>query len=390
MKRILGGLLFILVIDACAKGDGNVTDTTAPAAAPAGAAAGETDTSGVDSLPLEGFPDDVVSALDRRTKAILATAGAVADSSNLKAVQSVVNVSKTWLPGDRITVAFLGGSDDTRKAIVNAAQRWTQAANLQFDFWTDDSKTKFREWSRADAQYRSHIRIAFDTPGYWSVLGTDAVDASVRPPGQPSMSLSGFAQQLPIDWEATTVHEFGHALAFEHEHQNTFAQCDAEFRWEDDPGYVPTQRYQGGPFVPDASGRRPGLYTYLGGPPNNWSRKTIDFNVRQFAFATNRRQSAYDQLSIMKYSFAPLMYRNGVKSPCYTTPNRTLSQQDLRAAAEEYPGNPQPDGVERAIAADIKRGLDTSAVSTLSQAKLQQAIMAARSSQLKAAARIRR
>ena len=40
--------------------------------------------------------------------------------------------------------------------------------------------------------------------------------------------------------------------------------CEASFRWEDEPGYQPTRDPRGA-FIPDAAGRRPGIYTYLSG-----------------------------------------------------------------------------------------------------------------------------
>jgi hypothetical protein len=74
-------------------------------------------------------------------------------------------------------------------------------------------------------------------------------------------------------------HEFLHALAFHHEHQNMRGPCQESFRWDDDEGYEPTQGPNGA-FIADPSGRRPGIYTYLAGFPNFWNRAKVDFNLR--------------------------------------------------------------------------------------------------------------
>jgi hypothetical protein len=50
-------------------------------------------------------------------------------------------------------------------------------------------------------------------------------------------------------------------------HRRLLRHSDAQFRWFDDPGYVPTQDPSGN-YIPDPDGRRPGIYTVLNGPPN--------------------------------------------------------------------------------------------------------------------------
>jgi hypothetical protein len=84
------------------------------------------------------------------------------------------------------------------------------------------------------------------------------------------------------------LHEFGHALGFDHEHQIPLSACQTDFRWDNDPGYVET-RDADGEFVPDDRGRNPGLYTAFEGPPNNWSKETDDFNLKELAFSKDTR-----------------------------------------------------------------------------------------------------
>jgi hypothetical protein len=130
-------------------------------------------------------------------------------------------------------------------------------------------------------------------------------------------------------------HEFLHALAFHHAHQNLRGPCAAEFRWEDDEGYVPTTNPRG-VFVPDAAGRRPGIYTYLAGPPNRWPRAKVDHNLR-----TNVGDDVvvgpFDPQSVMLYRFADFFYLTN-PSPCAPTGNGVdISDGDRRGLQLLYP-----------------------------------------------------
>lgn len=310
----------------------------------------------------EGFPPDEISRLQHRTSNLRKGFQAFDSES----VQSVILKSRVWNPQEQpLTVAFLGGSVDLREKIVSTVGAWSSAANIKFDFGTPGA---FREWATTDRAYKADIRIAFDEKGYWSFVGSDSIDPSVTGPGQASMNFQDFTQSLPDDWEGVVLHEFGHAIGFEHEHQSPGGNCDAEFRYQDDAGYVATKDMYGS-FVQDSQGRRPGIYTVLGGPPNNWSSQQVDFNLRQLSNTTDLRFSAFDVKSIMMYSFQSWMFVNGDQSSCYTPENQNLSQQDQRAALETYPRD-----VNAAISTAIR---NFSALQTLAtQSRLSQDIKA--------------
>jgi hypothetical protein len=150
------------------------------------------------------------------------------------------------------------------------------------------------------------------------------------------MNFQGFTTGLPSDWTGTVLHEFGHAIGLQHEHQSPRGNCSNEFRWDDDPGYVATQD-QDGSFVPDPQGRMPGLYTVLGGPPNSWNHSQIDFNLKQLPNAPIYSSSAFDPKSIMMYSFQDWMFLQGPASTCYVPENVVLSAQDAAAALSVFP-----------------------------------------------------
>jgi len=113
--------------------------------------------------------------------------------------------------------------------------------------------------------------------------------------------------------------------------------CDQDFKWEDDPGYVPTQDIYG-QYVNDSSGRKPGIYTMLAGAPNFWSKSKVDFNMRQLAIdSQNYDFGDFDRLSIMKYYFDARLFRDGKNSHCYSDENLVISQLDKQGIAKWYP-----------------------------------------------------
>jgi len=280
----------------------------------------------------EIYPDEIQARLEAQQRFARNLPTDVGEMT----LEFVIETLKRWNPGQTLTVAFRGGTPPLHKKIADVAIEWTNYANLKFDFGLDSATGTFRTWSVSDTSFAADIRISFDRPGYWSLVGTDSNALSIIDPGQASMNFGGYAVALPSAWQGTVLHEFGHALGFQHEHQHPVGGCDLDFRWEDDPGYLPNVD-EFGQFIPDGDGKRPGIYTVLGGPPNRWPQAKVDHNLRQLSNTHAFMVSAFDSKSIMKYHFGEWMFRDGTNSHCFSQRNDVLSDLDKEGAKLGYP-----------------------------------------------------
>jgi hypothetical protein len=77
------------------------------------------------------------------------------------------------------------------------------------------------------------------------------------------------------------------------------------------------------------------IYTELSGPPNNWSRATIDHNVINRLESKEVNASAYDGDSIMLYQYPARWFKSSGAGG--TKNNTTLSAGDKAWIANNYP-----------------------------------------------------
>ena len=251
---------------------------------------------------LEAYPDKIQARLEARNRE---RAKDIPSSINGLARELVFEDLKLWRIGE-LNISFKGGDSDLHSKIAGVASTWTKYGNITFDFGYNETTGAFRQWTEDDT---SHIRVGFDQPGYWSLVGVDSTDPAIALPGEITLNLAGFDENLPPNWQGVVLHEFGHALGFHHEHQTPALECD--FDWNK-------------------------LYEYLGGPPNYWPKWKVDHNLRQLR-SGGMIYSAHDKHSIMHYSFPAWMFVTGEDSPCFTTENTELSDMDKEMMGDAYP-----------------------------------------------------
>ncbi|EIK97829.1 hypothetical protein PMM47T1_04934 [Pseudomonas sp. M47T1] len=116
---------------------------------------------------------------------------------------------KFWKPGRTLQIAFVDDPDDAhRQAIVDAIVLWQPWVNLTFEFV---------------ASKRGDIKILTGYNDNYSLIGTDALTVG---PSDATMVL-GIKPHEPR-FQSTVLHEFGHGLGAQHEHQHP----DADIPWD--------------------------------------------------------------------------------------------------------------------------------------------------------------
>lgn len=263
---------------------------------------------------VEAYPSKLFDALESYREQIRSAAAA---NSGVAPYYLIVPRLQRWTPGQTVRVAFNGGNEALYGKIRAVALTWLQKSGANLELKFDDGAGRTLRWSSTDKNYAAEIRISFlsgpELGGYWSAVGSNSINAAIGyPPNEPSMNFQGFDTVLPDAWEAVVLHEFGHALGFEHEHQMPVGGCD--FRYLDDPGYQLTKDSLGW-YTEDALHRRPGAYTYFGGYSNYWEASKVDRNLRPLTTSSAFLMSGFDNASIMKYWFPDIIFCGWNKKP---------------------------------------------------------------------------
>ncbi|CAI8913690.1 M12 family metallopeptidase [Pseudomonas sp. IT-P4] len=194
--------------------------------------------------------------------------------------------SKFWASHRTLKIAFLNPpSSAHREAAIKAIKVWQPSINLKLDFVNGTE---------------GDIRITMEPPLNYSAIGTDAM---LRGPDENTMNI-GTDPEHP-GFEATVLHEFGHALGMQHEHQHP----KADIPWN-----------------------KPAVYDfYLSA--YQWSKEEVDHNLFKLLEDKLTRTTVYDPTSIMHYPIS-----NELTTGDWSVQKNTiLSQNDRRLMRKIYP-----------------------------------------------------
>ena len=142
------------------------------------------------------------------------------------------------------------------------------------------------------------IRISFKLNGNYSAVGTDA---RLYDQKKSTMNICEFSVK-------TVLHEFGHALGLEHEHQGPYSNI---------------------PWIKSGTNS---IYDYYFNI-YRWNKEMVDFNIVNVKSINDVTASEFDPDSIMLYPYPASTTTNGIGSKI----NGILSPKDVYYLNEIYP-----------------------------------------------------
>ncbi|MDF2451595.1 MAG: hypothetical protein K0S26_1099 [Bacteroidota bacterium] len=241
------------------------------------------------------------------------------------------------------------GLEKTRFALLlTNGSKWVNGTNLSYYFFevgagsyvkNEDGTTTWKRWN-GSAKEKEKVRLGFKK---WEALGIGLSFTEVKSReeadirigfmkgdgcwscvGRESWSVSRNQRTMNFGWDITTtsrangidtiLHEIGHAIGFQHEHQNP----EGGIVWDEKA-----------------------VYENLFGDPNFWSKTDIRDNVLTPLNINDVEGSGWDPDSIMHYPFEPKLIKKPEKYYLKgLTPKGGFSSRDIATVKKIYPKKP--------------------------------------------------
>ena len=228
-------------------------------------------------------------------------------SSRGKALVGLKDV--VWPNGSTLNVHFTDGKPEYIEAIAQAANEWTQYANIHFAWFKDP----------ASPPPEVHVRVSFTCDGqkgfYTRGIGTLSLELAKK--GEHTLCFEAFAGEYEDAKYrdhalASAKHEFGHLLGLKHEQQNP--NLTKNIHWDED--YI-----------------------------HDWCKKTQDWDTEHcdHQMITPITQLMKGSWMVSKFDKDSIMFY-GIEDPNFTRERivypqpLTISEMDKKGIAEMYPG----------------------------------------------------
>lgn len=220
-------------------------------------------------------------------------------------------------------------ADPRRAAAIRSIQsKWVNGTVLHYSFFTaghfsvpktqaDAVRDAFAKWKAVGIglQFQevsqlseAEVRIGYSTAdgSSASAVGRDVLSVPLNEP----TTVYGWDLTTPYG-RGTALHELGHVIGMEHEHQNPFAGI----KWHEQA-----------------------VYDALARPPNSWDHDTTFHNILEKLTPQQVQGSTWDPDSIMEYEFEPGLIDEPERYDINgLTPPATLSAADKQWALKWYP-----------------------------------------------------
>ena len=213
-------------------------------------------------------------------------------AATIRTRRGVANKKYVWPQNHTLTISYMDMPEAGKRLMQKCVAQFTEHVNLKF---------KFIEGSDGDIRVSGHKDIG----GTWSRLGNTALNA---PKDEPTMHIDLSTPKRSL--ERYILHEFGHALGLEHEHQHP----DSTVQYHKERTY--------------------NIYKNA----LKWSRKYVDSQILDKVDPDNAITTPYDRKSVMHYNVNPDMTTNGER----ISENMKLSEGDKALLKKLYPRPPAP------------------------------------------------